>query len=77
MNHKESFGNIFRSKLRCFKLSAARDCSTCQFRVASLSELEFHKKSGTRKDLQKLGDQLFVHRFRVIRSVSHDFTIIE
>jgi hypothetical protein len=38
---KASFGNRFRSKLRGVKPSAAWDCSTYQFRYASLSELEF------------------------------------
>ena len=42
MNPKASFGNKFRSKLRGIIPSALRDCSTCQFRNASLSELEFH-----------------------------------
>jgi hypothetical protein len=43
MNAKASFGNRFRSKLRGIKPSAARDCSTYQFRYASLSELEFQQ----------------------------------
>jgi len=49
MNPKASFGNRFRSKLRCIKPSASRDCSTYQFRLvtfrlcASLSELEFQQ----------------------------------
>jgi hypothetical protein len=43
MNPKASFGNKFRSKLRAIKPSAARDCSTYQFRYASLSELEFQQ----------------------------------
>jgi hypothetical protein len=43
MNPKASFGNIFRSKLRGIKPSASRDCSTYQFRYASLSELEFQQ----------------------------------
>jgi len=34
MNPKANFGNIFRSKLRCIIPSAARDCSTYQFRYA-------------------------------------------
>jgi hypothetical protein len=46
MNPKASFGNIFRSKLRCIIPSALRDCSTYQFRYIAdaLSELEFHNK---------------------------------
>jgi hypothetical protein len=40
---KSSFGKRFRSKLRRIKPSAARDCSTYQFRYASLSELEFQQ----------------------------------
>ena len=43
MNPKASFGNRFRSKLRGIKPSAVRDCSTYQFRYASLSELEFQQ----------------------------------
>jgi len=35
MNHKASFGNRFRSKLRCFIPSATRDCSTYQFRYVA------------------------------------------
>ena len=35
----------FRSKQRGIIPSAARDCSTYQFRCATLSELEFHNKS--------------------------------
>ena len=42
MNHKASFGNQFRSKLLGIILSVSRDCSTYQFRYATLSELEFH-----------------------------------
>jgi len=34
MNPKASFGNRFRSKLRGIIPSAARDCSTYQFRCA-------------------------------------------
>jgi hypothetical protein len=45
MNPKASFGNRFRSKLRGIIPSAARDCSTYQFRYATLSELEFHNNS--------------------------------
>jgi hypothetical protein len=44
MNPKASFGNRFRSKLWGIKPSALRDCSTYQFRCASLSELEFHNQ---------------------------------
>jgi type II secretory pathway component PulK len=47
---KQALG-MFRSKLRGFIPSASRDCevrrqvdSTCQFRCAALSELEFHNK---------------------------------
>jgi len=36
------------SSLWGFRPSAARDCSTCQFRAAELSELEFHNKSKIR-----------------------------
>jgi hypothetical protein len=43
MNPKASFGNRFRSKLRGVIPSALRDCSTYQFRCASLSELEFQQ----------------------------------
>jgi hypothetical protein len=43
MNPKASFGSRFRSKLRSIIPSALRDCSTYQFRCASLSELEFHE----------------------------------
>jgi hypothetical protein len=43
INPNASFGNRFRSKLRGIKPSAARDCSTYQFRYASLSELEFQQ----------------------------------
>ena len=39
MNH----GYEPQSKLRGIKLSASRDCSTYQFRCASLSELEFQQ----------------------------------
>jgi len=35
MNTKASFGNKFRSKLRGIIPSAARDCSTYQFRYAA------------------------------------------
>jgi hypothetical protein len=43
MNPKASFGNRYRSKLLSIKPTAARDCSTYQFRCATLSELEFQQ----------------------------------
>ena len=63
MNPKASFGNRFRSKLQGIKPSATRDCSTCQFRYAALSELEFHNKPSrltkalleTAKDMKDAG----------------------
>jgi hypothetical protein len=42
--NKARFGNRFRSKLRGIKPSASRDCSTYQFRYASLSKLEFQQQ---------------------------------
>jgi hypothetical protein len=45
MKPKASFENRFLSSLRCIIPSASRDCSTYQFRYASLSELEFNDKN--------------------------------
>jgi hypothetical protein len=39
-----------RSKLRGIIPSALRDCSTYQFRCATLSELEFHNRNTGRVD---------------------------
>jgi len=41
MNPKASFGNRFRSKLRCIIPSAVRDCSTYQFRCATFRNWSF------------------------------------
>ena len=49
MNTKARFGNRFRSKLPGIIPSASRDCSTYQFRCASLSELEFHEMVANRE----------------------------
>jgi hypothetical protein len=64
MNPKASFGNRFRSKLRRIKPSASRDCSTYQFRYATLSELEFHNKKWLNSNLtcgKSIEDRLGSH----------------
>ena len=43
MNPKVNLVKIFNSKLQGIIPSALRDCSTYQFRYASLSEMEFHQ----------------------------------
>ena len=43
MNPKASFGNIPQQAVG-YCTSASRDCSTYQFRYATLSQLEFHNK---------------------------------
>jgi hypothetical protein len=45
MTPKQALETDSASKLRGIIPSAARDCSTYQFRYATLSELEFHNST--------------------------------
>ena len=68
MNLKAKFGK-FRSKLRCIVSSVSRDCSTCQFQYASLSELEFHNKKNElilcQVQKNKFGKIFFILQFSI------------
>ena len=84
-NCQEKYRNVTnhgykpQSKLRCFIPSAVRDCSTYQFRYATLSELEFHNNLilfSMQDKIYLMKDHLTVKQKKVARAIQKDIAVI-